>query len=53
MVFAFFVYKKGAAIMGRPSKYETEIVPHLEDIRKAVEAGATVEEIAKMGLSID
>ncbi len=33
--------------MGRPSKYEREIKPHLEDIRKAVEAGATVEEIAK------
>lgn len=33
--------------MGRPSKYETEIKPHLAEIRKAVEAGATVEEIAK------
>lgn len=33
--------------MGRPSKYETEIKPHIEEIRKAVEAGATVEEIAK------
>ena len=33
--------------MGRPSKYDTEIKPHLNDIRKAVEAGATVEEIAK------
>lgn len=32
--------------MGRPSKYETEIKPHIDDIRKAVEAGATVEEIA-------
>lgn len=32
--------------MGRPSRYETEIKPHIEDIRKAVEAGATVEEIA-------
>lgn len=33
--------------MGRPSKYDQEIKPHLDDIRKAVEAGATVEEIAK------
>lgn len=32
--------------MGRPSKYDTEIKPYLEDIQKAVEAGATVEEIA-------
>lgn len=32
--------------MGRPSRYETEIKPHIGDIRKAVEAGATVEEIA-------
>lgn len=33
--------------MGRPSRYETEIKPHLDEIRKAVEAGATNEEIAK------
>lgn len=33
--------------MARPSKYESEIKPYLSDIRKAVEAGATVEEIAK------
>ena len=33
--------------MGRPSKYEQEIKPHLTEIRKAVESGATVEEIAK------
>lgn len=33
--------------MGRPSKYEKEIKPHIEEIRKAVEAGATVKEIAK------
>lgn len=32
--------------MGRPSKYETEIKPYLAEIRKAVEAGATVKEIA-------
>lgn len=32
--------------MGRPSKYDTEIKPYIEDIKKAVEAGATVEEIA-------
>lgn len=33
--------------MARPSKYETDIKPYLSDIKKAVEAGATVEEIAK------
>lgn len=33
--------------MGRPSKYETEVKPHIPDIKKAVEAGATVDEIAK------
>lgn len=32
--------------MGRPSKYDTEIKPHIEEIKKAVSAGATVEEIA-------
>ena len=32
--------------MGRPSKYDTEIKPYIEDIKKAVQAGATVEEIA-------
>ena len=32
--------------MGRPSKYDTDIKPYIEDIRKAVEAGATVQEIA-------
>lgn len=31
--------------MGRPSKYDAEIKPHLEEIRKAVEAGATDKEI--------
>lgn len=39
--------------MGRPTKYDTEIKPHLADIRKAVEAGATNEEIAKaFGISL-
>ena len=33
--------------MGRPSRYESEIKPHIDEIKKAVEAGATVEEIAK------
>lgn len=33
--------------MGRPSIYEQKILPYIEDIRKAVEKGATVEEIAK------
>lgn len=32
--------------MGRPSRYDKEIKPHIEDIKKAVAAGATVEEIA-------
>ena len=32
--------------MGRPSRYEQEVKPHIEEIRKAVAAGATVEEIA-------
>lgn len=32
--------------MGRPSRYEAEIKPHIEDIKKAVASGATVEEIA-------
>lgn len=33
--------------MGRPSRYDSEIKPHIEEIRKAVESGATVEEVAK------
>lgn len=33
--------------MGRPSIYETKILPYIEEIKKAVEQGATVEEIAK------
>ena len=32
---------------GRKSVYETHIQPHLEDIKKAVSAGATIPEIAK------
>lgn len=31
---------------GRKSKYESEIKPFIEDIRKAVAAGATIKEIA-------
>lgn len=31
---------------GRKSKYETHVVPHLETIREAVKAGATITEIA-------
>ncbi len=31
---------------GRKSKYDTEIKPHLDEIRKAVQNGATVAEIA-------
>ena len=33
--------------MGRPSRYESEIKPHIEEIKEAVQAGATVEEIAE------
>lgn len=36
----------GVNNMGRSPRYEKEIKPHLEKIREAVEAGATVEEIA-------
>ena len=32
--------------MARPTKYEKEIKPYLDDIRKAVESGATDKEIA-------
>lgn len=32
--------------MARPSKYDTEVKPYLDDIRKAVQSGATIEEIA-------
>lgn len=37
--------------MARPSKYDKQVKPHIDEIRKAVEAGATIEEIAK-GLNI-
>lgn len=40
-----------AAKRGRKSIYETDIKPHIEDIQKAVSAGATVKEIAA-GLGI-
>lgn len=33
--------------MGRPSKYDTEIKPHLKEIEEAVQAGATDKEIAE------
>lgn len=33
--------------MARPSKYDTEIKPYLDDIKEAVKSGATVEEIGK------
>lgn len=32
--------------MARPTKYDREIKPHIDDIRKAVESGATDQEIA-------
>ena len=37
---------KGCGQVGRPSRYETEIKPHIEEIKNAVSSGATVEEIA-------
>ena len=33
--------------MARPSKYEKEVKPHLDEIKQAVEAGATIAEIAE------
>lgn len=33
--------------MGRPSKYDTEVKPHLKEIEEAVKAGATDKEIAE------
>ena len=39
--------------MARPTKYDTQVKPHIEEIRRAVEAGATVEEIAQgLGISV-
>jgi len=32
--------------MARPSKYDKEVKPHLNEIKQAVEAGATISEIA-------
>ena len=40
-----------AAKRGRKSLYETDIKPHIDDIRKAVSAGATIKEVAA-GLGI-
>lgn len=31
---------------GRKSKYETDVLPYIEDIKKAVQTGATLDEIA-------
>lgn len=36
---------------GRKSKYETDVLPYIDDIKKAVQAGATLEEVAE-GLGI-
>lgn len=39
--------------MGRPSKYETEVKPHLKEIENAVRSGATDQEIANaFGISV-
>lgn len=38
---------------GRKSKYESAILPHLDEIKKAVSAGATDQEIAEgLGISV-
>lgn len=31
---------------GRKSKYETDVLPYIDEIKKAVESGATLEEVA-------
>lgn len=36
---------------GRKSKYETDVLPFIDDIKKAVQAGATLDEVAA-GLGI-
>lgn len=36
---------------GRKGKYETDVKPHIDKIKKAVQAGATLEEVAE-GLGI-
>lgn len=45
--------KRRVRLVGRPSKYETDVKPHLQEIRNAVEAGATDKEIADaFGISV-
>lgn len=34
------------AARGRKSKYETDVLPHIAEIKKAVQAGATLDEVA-------
>jgi hypothetical protein len=36
-----------AKIMERPTKWETQVMPHLSDIQKWIEAGVTVDEICE------
>ena len=36
-----------AKMMGRPTKWETQVVPHLSDIKKWIEAGVTIDEICE------
>ena len=39
--------------MGRPSKFETHIKPHFDDIKKAFDRGVEEKEIAKnLGITI-
>jgi hypothetical protein len=48
-----FFQKKAGARVGRPSRYDKEIKPHLDQIKKAVESGATDKEIAEaFGISL-
>lgn len=47
------IFKKVGDIMARTSRYDIEIKPHIKEIKEAVEAGATIEEIAKaFGISV-
>jgi hypothetical protein len=40
-------YPKFTKIMERPTKWETQVVPHLSDIKKWIEVGVTIDEICE------
>lgn len=53
MIALFLTEKDVCKAVGRPSRYDTDVKPHLDEIREAVKAGATNEEIADaFGLSV-